>query len=125
MMLSQVMNTGVAEVSDFMEVKGINYLVHRIPVYQGEKIIGAIGKIVYRQLHEVREAFKSAEDGRKETSKREGMEKSRFTFNEILSNDKQMDKLIRSGIKAAKSKTTILIYGESGTGKELLRPCAP
>ena len=117
--LSQVMNTGVAEVSDFMEVKGINYLVHRIPVYQGENIIGAIGKIVYRQLHEVREAFKSAEDGRRETSKREGIEKSRFTFNEILSNDKQMDKLIRSGIKAAKSKTTILIYGESGTGKEL------
>ncbi len=117
--LSQVMNTGVAEVSDFMEVKGINYLVHRIPVYQGEKIIGAIGKIVYRQLHEVREAFKSAEDGRRESYKSAGMEKSRFTFNEILSNDKQMDKLIRSGIKAAKSKTTILVYGESGTGKEL------
>ena len=117
--LSQVMNSGVAEVSDFMEVKGINYLVHRIPVYQGEKIIGAIGKIVYRQLHEVREAFKSAEDGRRESYKSTGMEKSRFTFNEILSNDKQMDKLIRSGIKAAKSKTTILVYGESGTGKEL------
>ncbi|WP_455675215.1 sigma 54-interacting transcriptional regulator [Pradoshia sp.] len=117
--LPQVMETGVAEVSDFMEVKGINYLVHRIPVYQGEKIIGAIGKIVYRQLHEVREVFKSAEDGRRGSYKKDGMEKSRFTFNEILSNDKQMEKLIRSGIKAAKSKTTILVYGESGTGKEL------
>ncbi|WP_455663117.1 sigma-54 interaction domain-containing protein [Pradoshia sp.] len=63
--------------------------------------------------------FKSAEDGRRESYKRDGMEKSRFTFNEILSNDKQMEKLIRSGIKAAKSKTTILVYGESGTGKEL------
>ena len=115
--LNQVLKTGVAEVSDFMEIKGINYLVHRIPVYQGERIIGAIGKIVYRQLHEVREAFKSAEDSRKLSQ--ESMEKSRFTFNEILSKDKQMDKLIRSGTKAAKSKTTILIYGESGTGKEL------
>ncbi|MGM9931194.1 sigma 54-interacting transcriptional regulator [Pradoshia sp.] len=117
--LEQVMKTGVAEVSDFMEIKGINYLVHRIPVYQGERIIGAIGKIVYRQLHEVREAFKSAEDNRKVIHKQEGIEKSRFTFNEILSKDKQMDKLIRSGTKAAKSKTTILLYGESGTGKEL------
>ena len=74
--LEQVMKTGVAEVSDFMEIKGINYLVHRIPVYQGERIIGAIGKIVYRQLHEVREAFKSAEDNRKVIHKQEGIEKS-------------------------------------------------
>ena len=59
--LAQVIKTGVAEVSEFMQIKGIDYIVHRIPVYQDEHIIGAIGKIVYRQLHEVRELFKSAE----------------------------------------------------------------
>ena len=59
--LTKVFKTGVAEISDFMEVKGINYIVHRIPVYQEEQIIGAIGKIVYRQLQEVRERFRSYE----------------------------------------------------------------
>ena len=118
--LQQVLKTGVANVSDFMEVKGINYIVHRIPVLQDEQIIGAIGKIVYRQLHEVREIFKSAENNAKRTSitnKKE--EKSKFTFKQIITEDKQMIKLMNSGIKAAKGRTTIMVRGESGTGKEL------
>ncbi|OLO36381.1 sigma-54-dependent Fis family transcriptional regulator [Alkalihalophilus pseudofirmus] len=118
--LESALKTGVADISDFMEVKGINYIVHRIPVYQDEQLIGVIGKIVYRQLHEVRERFRRYEDIEKNlhvsTRKKET---SRFTFKEILSQDAQMEKLMRSGIKAAKGRTTILIRGESGTGKEL------
>lgn len=118
--LSQALKTGVADISEFMEVKGITYMVHRIPVYQEDRMIGAIGKIVYRQLHEVRERFKSFENNEKKklVSDKKG-EKARFTFDEIVSEDDQMEKLKRSGMKAAKGKTTILIRGESGTGKEL------
>nr|WP_263326457.1 sigma 54-interacting transcriptional regulator [Neobacillus sp. Marseille-Q6967] len=118
--LSQALKTGVADISDFMEIKGITYMVHRIPVYQDDRMIGAIGKIVYRQLHEVRERFKSFENEKKflETTDKKG-EKARFTFDEIVSEDPQMEKLKRSGMKAAKGKTTVLIRGESGTGKEL------
>lgn len=118
--LSHALKTGVADISEFMEVKGITYMVHRIPVYQEDRIIGAIGKIVYRQLHEVRERFKSFENNEKKKllSDKKG-EKARFTFDEIVSEDEQMEKLKRSGMKAAKGKTTILIRGESGTGKEL------
>jgi len=117
--LTKVFKTGIAEISDFMEVKGINYIVHRIPVYQKEQIIGAIGKIVYRQLHEVRERFRSYEKIGKQKEAFAKTETSRFTFDEILSTNRQMEKLIRSGMKASKGKTTVLIRGESGTGKEL------
>ena len=117
--LPHVLKTGVAEVSEFMQIKGIDYIVHRIPVYQDEQIIGAIGKIVYRQLHEVRELFKSAEENNKIKRAHTKLENSRFTFDQILSTDSQMEKLMRSGMKAAKVKTTVLIVGESGTGKEL------
>jgi transcriptional regulator with PAS, ATPase and Fis domain len=118
--ISTVLKTGVADISDFMEIKGINYMVHRIPVYQDDKIIGAIGKIVYRQLHEVREKFKSYENNEKrmQVSDRK-TEKARFSFEQIVTKDPQMEKLMRSGMKAAKGRTTILIRGESGTGKEL------
>ncbi|MDR7075931.1 transcriptional regulator with PAS, ATPase and Fis domain [Neobacillus niacini] len=103
-----------------MEVKGINYIVHRIPVYQEEQIIGAIGKIVYRQLHEVRERFRNYEKLEKQNDVlTKKAESSRFTFDEILSKIPQMEKLFRSGMKAVKGKTTIMIRGESGTGKEL------
>ncbi|MDR7075719.1 transcriptional regulator with PAS, ATPase and Fis domain [Neobacillus niacini] len=118
--LTKVFKTGIAEISDFMEIKGINYIVHRIPVYQDDKIIGAIGKIVYRQLQEVRERFRSYEKLEKQNDfAAKNAEASRFTFNEILSHNSQMEKLFRSGMKAAKGKTTIMIRGESGTGKEL------
>ncbi|MFV8830037.1 sigma 54-interacting transcriptional regulator [Alkalihalobacterium sp. APHAB7] len=118
--LTPTLKTGVADISEFMEIKGINYMVHRIPVYQDDQIIGVIGKIVYRQLHEVRERFRRYEDieRRMQVSNRR-TETSRFTFKEILSQDPQMEKLMRSGIKAAKGRTTLLIRGESGTGKEL------
>ncbi|MFJ5757741.1 sigma 54-interacting transcriptional regulator [Neobacillus sp. NPDC093182] len=118
--LTKVFKTGIAEISDFMEIKGINYIVHRIPVYQEDQIIGAIGKIVYRQLQEVRERFRSYEKLEKQNDvATKKAETSRFTFDEILSHNSQMEKLFRSGMKAAKGKTTIMIRGESGTGKEL------
>ena len=115
----QVLRTGVSEVSEFMEVKGINYIVHRIPVYQEDQVIGAIGKIVYRQLHEVRERFKVEEHQENLEAQKKKGEIAKFTFDQIITGDRQMTKLINSGMKAAKGKTTILIRGESGTGKEL------
>ena len=118
--LEKVLQTGVAEVSGFLEVKGIKYMVHRIPVYQDKVMIGAIGKVVYRQLHEVKELLKSFDNYERETVKsKDKVEKSRFTFKQIVTNDPLMEKLIRSGMKAAKGRATILIRGESGTGKEL------
>jgi len=118
--LEKVLQTGVAEVSGFLEVKGIKYMVHRIPVYQDKVMIGAIGKVVYRQLHEVKELLKSFDNYERETVKsKDKVEKSRFTFKQIVTNDPLMEKLIGSGMKAAKGRATILIRGESGTGKEL------
>lgn len=120
--LTQVLKTGVADISDFMEVKGINYIVHRIPVYQDDVIIGAIGKIVFRQLHEVRERFRRYEISERNKDQQHSskkIESSRFTFKQIISQDPQMEKLMRSGSKAAKGRSTILIRGASGTGKEL------
>lgn len=116
--ISQVLKTGVANISDILEVKGITYFVHRIPVYQDNRIIGAIGKIVYRQLHEVHERLKSYENAEKKQVDHK-KEKARFSFDDIISTDQQIEKLKRSGMKAAKGRTTVLIRGESGTGKEL------
>ncbi|MGE5702253.1 MAG: sigma 54-interacting transcriptional regulator [Clostridia bacterium] len=121
--LGGVLKTGVADVSDFMEVKGIAYIVHRIPVFQGEELIGAVGKIVFRQLLEVRERFRKFETSEKKVHAAiEHLRKSegaRFTFEQIITKDPQMEKVIRSVNKAAKGRSTILIRGESGTGKEL------
>jgi PAS domain S-box-containing protein len=121
--LSKVLKSGVAELSDVLELKGIHYIIHRIPIFQDDQIIGAIGKIVFRQLHEVHERFKRLDTRiSKDRSSKEPLRKSessRFTFEQIITADEAMKKLIRSVSKAAKGRSTILIRGESGTGKEL------
>ncbi|WP_233269465.1 sigma-54-dependent Fis family transcriptional regulator [Alteribacillus sp. YIM 98480] len=119
--LPKTLKTGVADISDFKEIKGINYIVHRIPLYQEDQIIGAIGKVVFRQLQEVHQRLRGFEDSEKErpNDHNEKAETSQYTFDHIITNDSQMKKLMRAGMKAGKGRSTILIRGESGTGKEL------
>jgi PAS domain S-box-containing protein len=119
--LHRVMKSGLSEYSDIMEVKGIRYTVHRIPIIQDNEIIGVIGKISFRGLHEMREVVRRLEKSEKESSQEvnKNHETSRFTFDQILTKDPQMEKIIRSAMKTAKGNSTVLIRGESGTGKEL------
>ncbi|MCF6095296.1 sigma 54-interacting transcriptional regulator [Microaerobacter geothermalis] len=121
--LTQVLKTGEANLSDFMEINGIKYIVTRIPVIQDGQMIGAIGKVTFRQLHQVKELFKKLEAmENKVTYYQEELKKSesaRYSWEQISSANPQMEKLKRSAYKAAKGRSTILIRGESGTGKEL------
>jgi PAS domain S-box-containing protein len=119
--LSKTIKTGISDISEIREVKGIRYVVQRIPIVQEDEVIGAIGKIAFRGLEEMRELSRRFElnqtkDGQREDKK---MEYAQFTFEQIITADKQMEKLIRSASKAAKGQSTVLIRGESGTGKEL------
>jgi len=121
--LTKVIESGTADVSDLMEIDGIKYLIHRIPVIHEGNIIGAIGKIMFRQLHEVRAMFKQIDIKENRLANLEfdphKTESSRFTMEQIITNDAYMEKLKRIAHKAAKGKSTIILRGESGTGKEL------
>ncbi|WP_409254082.1 sigma 54-interacting transcriptional regulator [Bacillus sp. SCS-153A] len=121
--LANVFKTEFAEVSDLHERNGIKYIVHRIPIKKEGKVIGAIGKVMFRQLNEVSELFKRLQKAESKASfyhqQLQKSETARFTWDQILSKHPYMDKLKKSAAKAAKGRSTVLIRGESGTGKEL------
>jgi transcriptional regulator with PAS, ATPase and Fis domain len=121
--LNDVYENEVADFSDFLEIKGIRYIVQRIPILQEGKLIGAIGKVMYRQLNEVSDLFKKLQKAESKANfyhnQYQQVESARFTWEHIYSKDFQMEKLKKSATKAAKGRSTILIRGESGTGKEL------
>jgi PAS domain S-box-containing protein len=121
--LSHVFETQMAEFSDFQERNGITYIVHRIPIMQDGLVIGAIGKIMFRQLHEVNKLLKKLQQVENKANfyqkQLKQSESARFSWEHINSMDPYMEKLKRSAAKAAKGRSTILIRGESGTGKEL------
>ncbi|WP_257008183.1 sigma-54-dependent Fis family transcriptional regulator [Bacillus sp. FJAT-45350] len=121
--LEKVFETGEAELSEFKEINGIKYIINRIPVMQDGEIIGALGKVMFRQLHQVSELFKKLEKVENKAAyyqkQLQQSETSRFTWDEIISQDPFIEKLKKSATKAAKGRSTVLIRGESGTGKEL------
>ena len=126
--LSNVYETEEADVSDFHEINGIKYIIHRIPVIQEGRVVGAIVKIMYRQLNEVNELFKRLQKAENKASfyhtELKKSENARFTWDHIISEDSVMEKIKKSAAKAAKGRSTILIRGESGTGKELFAHAA-
>jgi PAS domain S-box-containing protein len=121
--LDNVFRSEMAEVSDFNEMNGIRYIVHRIPIKKDGKVIGAIGKVMFRQLNEVSELFKRLQKAENKASfyhqQLQKSESARFTWDHIFSEDPYMEKLKKSAAKAAKGRSTVLVRGESGTGKEL------
>ncbi|MGF6952028.1 transcriptional regulator with PAS, ATPase and Fis domain [Neobacillus sp. B4I6] len=121
--LDNVYQSETAEVSEFLEINGIKYIVHRIPIQENGRIIGAIGKVVFRQLNEVSELFKKLQKAENKASfyhqQFQKSESARFTWDHLFTVDPYMEKLKKSAAKAAKGRSTILIRGESGTGKEL------
>ncbi|MBV7506272.1 sigma 54-interacting transcriptional regulator [Bacillus sp. sid0103] len=123
LLLDNVYHSETAEVSEFLEINGIKYIVHRIPILADGKVVGAIGKIVFRQLNEVSELFKKLQKAENKASyyhqQFQKSESARFTWENLLTVDPYMEKLKKSAAKAAKGRSTILIRGESGTGKEL------
>jgi transcriptional regulator with PAS, ATPase and Fis domain len=123
LLLDNVYQSEAAEVSGFLEINGIKYIVHRIPILEDGKVIGAIGKVVFRQLNEVSELFKKLKKAENKASfyhqQFQKSESARYTWEHLLTVDPYMEKLKKSAAKAAKGRSTILIRGESGTGKEL------
>ncbi|RSD24021.1 sigma-54-dependent Fis family transcriptional regulator [Mesobacillus subterraneus] len=121
--LGKVFKSETAEVSDFHELNGIKYIVHRIPIKKEDKVIGAIGKVMFRQLNEVSELFKKLQKAENKASfyhqQLKKSESARFTWEHIFTEDPYMEKLKKSAAKAARGRSTVLIRGESGTGKEL------
>lgn len=121
--LASVLQTGIAEMSEVLEINGIQYLIHRIPIQSDKTIVGAIGKVMFRQLKEVREVAKRLDQLESEVAYyKEQLKKhtsTKFTWDHIISNNQQIERLKRIANQAAKGQSTIMLRGDSGTGKEL------
>ncbi|WP_335870827.1 sigma 54-interacting transcriptional regulator [Bacillus sp. 2205SS5-2] len=121
--ITSVIQTHHAEVSDVLEIQGIKYIVNRLPIIEDGEVIGAIGKVTYRQLDEVKKVLKKLEQMENQVqyykNQLKQKDSSQYQWEHIRTRDEEMEKLIRTAIKAARGLSTILIRGESGTGKEL------
>lgn len=118
-----VIKTGKAEIEATQKIHGKNMIANRIPVYHNEKIVGAFGRVVFRdtaELYSLSERIKEMEVELNYYKKNFNQSnRSKYTLNDIIGRSIPMMELKNKIQRIAQNNSNILILGESGTGKEL------
>jgi transcriptional regulator with PAS, ATPase and Fis domain len=118
-----VVKTGQSEIGSVMKVKDRDIIVMRTPVWKDGKVIGAIGKVLYTDISELKtlaqrlNVAESKLDFYKQELKR--VRGAKYSFDQIIGKHQRMKEVKDLALKVAVSRSTVLIRGESGTGKEL------
>ncbi|MGO1370206.1 sigma 54-interacting transcriptional regulator, partial [Senegalia sp. (in: firmicutes)] len=118
-----VVKTGLKEVGDIQKIQGNKMIAMRVPIKKGDKIIGAVGKVMFKDLGDFHIVKQKVLELEKELEyyKNEVIDdrSAKYTFDSIIGNTGKMEELKKIGARVAKSKSNVIITGESGTGKEL------
>ena len=118
-----VAQTGKAEICDMQKIGEHNTVVTRIPIFKDGEVTGAVGKMVFRDVKDLRVLARKLtslqselEYYKEELQKVQG---GKYTIDSIIGSGEKIQWLKMIALRAAKGKSTVLITGESGTGKEL------
>jgi transcriptional regulator with PAS, ATPase and Fis domain len=131
--LHVVARTGVAEINQLQFIGGIPYVVSSLPIMRQGRVIGAVGKILFRHLEEVKVLANklAAMDQQLKFYKSRTYQGStdRVGFSQIITADVKFNIIKNEAEIAARGISNIFITGESGTGKDLLaqaiHQCSP
>ncbi|MFD3450090.1 sigma-54 interaction domain-containing protein [Microbacteriaceae bacterium 4G12] len=118
-----VIKTGQAEIGHIQHLNKRDIIATRIPVVKDGKIVGAIGKIMFQDVQQLKalasqiQRMESKLDYYQKELKR--LQGAKFSFQSIIGSSEKIKEAKSMASKAARSRSTILLRGESGTGKEL------
>jgi transcriptional regulator with PAS, ATPase and Fis domain len=102
-----------------LEVRGHQLLARQVPVYQDDRIIGAVGLALFSSMASLKKAVAVASEQDRAIHSSSTPWLARHRLDDILGRDPQMD-VVRAAIeRAASLAAPVLLQGESGTGKEL------
>lgn len=98
-------------------------LVHRIPIRKNNRVVSAVGKVLFQDVNKlhalsrrVMQLSKELDYYRGEYFKKLGI---RYRFDDIAGKSEAMLRVKEMARKVAWSDSTVFIGGESGTGKEM------
>lgn len=121
--LDVVLKTGKSEIAQIQIVKGKKIIATRIPVYAKGKIVGAIGKILFRDVDELNNLYMKINNIEKELNlyrdEFKKANKAEYALESIIGESPEIKRLKEMTKNVASTNSNVLILGESGTGKEL------
>lgn len=118
-----VAESGIPEYEDVQKIKGQNMIATRIPVFVNGQVVGAVGKVLFKDINELKYLYKKVSRIEKELKLYKNefsiANSARYNLNDIIGQSKSIVELKDFTRKIAKTNSNVLILGESGTGKEL------
>lgn len=122
-MLHRVLKTGNTEFGEVQKINDSEVITMRIPIKAEGKIIGAIGKIIFKDINDfyfLSRKLDSLENIQKCYHKKsEKNRRAKYFFKDIVGNSSESKNVKILAKKSANTNSNVLIVGESGTGKEL------
>lgn len=117
-----VMESGKPEISTHY-MNGKEVYASRFPLNKGGKVIGCVGKILFKDVREITllaSRLQESRDG-KPNARTAAAKGSLFKYDisSIVGQSAQMTELKESLLRIAPKNSNVLLRGESGTGKEL------
>lgn len=121
--MHKVLQTGIMEVGEIQEVNGKRMISMRIPIKKDNKVVGAVGKVMFKDVSDFIALGKKINKLEKEIAyyKNELNEErvAKYSFDTLVGKSESLEKVMGIAKKVAKTNSNVLITGESGTGKEL------
>jgi transcriptional regulator with PAS, ATPase and Fis domain len=121
--LKEIVATGVPDEGDVKTIRGMRCIVTRLPILQGNQILGGVAKLTFKGLNRLSHLVKRLETLENQISYYRD-ELSRVThtgirFDDIVGSSPALHNVKNMARQTSRSLSNILILGESGTGKEL------
>ncbi len=102
-----------------LEVRGQQLFARQVPVYQDDRIIGAVGLALFSNLNALKKAVALAAQQDLSIRSAGSGWVARHGVQDLIGTGARMDALRARIVQAAQHALPVLIQGESGSGKEL------
>lgn len=123
--LHEVAAGGKSEVGHLQEMNGVNRVVSRTPIHDGQgRCVGAIGQIMFKGPEAIAHLGEQVSQLKKQLVFRErelsGLRNRSYGLDQIVGTSEAVRRLKADIIRVAALDVPVLLVGESGTGKELV-----
>lgn len=119
----ELLRTGKAVMGKIHIINGRTCVTHMIPLFdKNNHIMGAFGVIIFRGIEKLKKLVKdnALDDGSMKLYHQITRAEANYSFDDFLTQDPKMKKIIYNLKRLSLYKYPILISGETGTGKEIL-----